>query len=1208
MTAEIAHPETEGDAADALIAAYLDAVQAGGSPDRAALLAAHPECADGLREFFADLDRFNALATPLRQDPAETGAAGTLTPGATLAEAFPVGRTFGDYELLGEIARGAMGVVYRAQQRSLGRVVALKMILTGEFASAAEVQRFRREAENAAALDHPNIVPIYEVGEHDGHHFFSMKLIGGGSLARARAPGSRIAPKEAARLVAAAARAVHHAHQRGILHRDVKPANILLDADGQPHVTDFGLAKRVAGGASQTQLGVVVGTPAYMAPEQADGRGKPLTTAADVYGLGTVLYELLVGRPPFQVTTVLSMLAQVLHDDPVPPSRLQPKVPRDLETICLKCLRKEPERRYESALVLAEDLDRWLRGESILARRAGVAERLVKWVRRRPAAAGLALVSGLAALALVGLGVGWLYYESEGEQRKNAEEARDLAWKSVKDRDAALEARDAALEARDAALKERDSTAYVHGIFLAEQALNDNDVLLAQQHLNDCKTDLRNWEWRHLDARCQSELLTLPGVDLAGTSPEFSPDGARIAVRDRDNMLRVYEARTGQEAFAIKEAPHCLYNVPPVFSPDGSHIARAYRDGVRVYDMRTGQEAVALHQARIVPAPPVYSPDGSRIALAEAKDGVVRIYDAQTGQEALNLKGPATFEVPAFSPDGARIVAVSGGIARVYDARTGQEALTLKGPAKVLRAAFSPDRVGIAILDDNGTFLVYDSQTGQEAIAIKLPQAAFFSTPEARAYLVGGMPPDLRLEFIGSFWPAFSPDGAHIAVRGSDGPLRVYDARTGRVALTIQGPTGLSRPVFSPDGARIAATARDGTLRVYDARSGQEALTLKGPANVWRAAFSPDGARIAVLGDDGVVRVYDARTAPGTTAFKVAPSAHSPAYSPDGSRIAVGSERGLRVYDVRTSQELLAIKETALHSIPVYSPDGSRIAAKCPDYSVRVFDGLTGQEMLKIKGPHRFGDPAFSPNGSRIAVADQDRWRVYDARTGQELFAFYQPPCEGFRPLYSPDGSRIAVALGGGDVLRIYDAQTGREALALKRQAAFGVPAFSPDGTRIAAGHEDGLGVYDMRTGQELLAVKGPGALSRPVYNVDGSRIAAGMWVYDARTGRKLLSLKVPLQGVEGGGPVFSPDGTCIAGTVGADMVQLWMAPQNVIAWQAERRTALTAGLPAWHRTRAEESERNGDLFAAKFHLDRLRALQADDTPVGGKSAGPPRK
>jgi hypothetical protein len=250
MTDDATPPHAEAGPADALIARYLEAMQAGAPTDRAGLLADYPEVADELREFFADLDGFAAVAYPLRQDPAAT-----LPPDAPLTGVRPPGRSFGDYELLEEIARGAMGVVHRARQRSLNRVVALKMILAGEFASPAEVQRFRAEAENAAALNHSNIVPIYEVGEHDGHHYFSMKLIEGGSLARCREPESRLAPEEAARLLADVARAVHYAHQRGILHRDLKPANILLDEDGQPQVADFGLAKACHRGCERDAAG-----------------------------------------------------------------------------------------------------------------------------------------------------------------------------------------------------------------------------------------------------------------------------------------------------------------------------------------------------------------------------------------------------------------------------------------------------------------------------------------------------------------------------------------------------------------------------------------------------------------------------------------------------------------------------------------------------------------------------------------------------------------------------------------------------------------------------------------------------------------------------------------------------------------------------------------------------------------------------------------
>ncbi len=392
-----------------LMAEYMHSVDRGAPLDRDKLLDEHPELADDLASFFRNQDGIARLAQPLK---AEAAVNPTLDAGQTAAAGDTVRvRYFGEYELLEEIARGGMGVVYKARQSSLGRTVALKMILSGQLASPGDVERFHAEAEAAANLDHPHIVPIYEVGAHEGQHYFTMKLMEGGSLAERLAGqqwpvGSRQRERWAAETIATVARAVHHAHQRRILHRDLKPANILFNARNQPFVTDFGLAKQVAGDSHLTQTGAIVGTPAYMAPEQA--AAKELTTAADVYSLGAVLYELLAGRPPLRGETPMETLLLVMNQAPAAPRSLHRRLDRDLETICLKCLEKEPARRYDSAAALAADLDRWLAGEPIAARAVGNVERVWRWFRRHPARLAVAgVVAGLVLLVIATAVVGY---------------------------------------------------------------------------------------------------------------------------------------------------------------------------------------------------------------------------------------------------------------------------------------------------------------------------------------------------------------------------------------------------------------------------------------------------------------------------------------------------------------------------------------------------------------------------------------------------------------------------------------------------------------------------------------------------------------------------------------------------------------------------------------------------------------------------------
>ncbi|HRZ38595.1 MAG TPA: serine/threonine-protein kinase, partial [Candidatus Paceibacterota bacterium] len=454
----------------------------------------------------------------------------------------------GDYELGEEIARGGMGVVYKARQISLNRTVALKMILAGEFAGPKFVQRFRTEAEAAAKLHHPNIVAIHEIGEHEGRHFFSMDCVDGPSLQDAvrREPFS---PKRAATCVRTLAEAVHYAHQQGVLHRDLKPSNVLLGPDDQPMITDFGLAKVLTSDTELTMSGQILGTPGYLPPEQASGHRGKVGLWSDVYSLGGLLYYLLTSRPPFQAQDVTDVLDQVLNREPVSPRLFNPSVPRDIETICLKCLEKDPARRYASARALAEDLGRYLQGETIMARPLNRPEKVWRWCRRKPALAG-ALAACAVALLLGFIGISWQWRRAEGE----AQAAR----RSLYDSD----------------------------LLLAQQAFDENNFGRVERLLNKhdpryserTGEDLRGWEWHYLWGQIQSdELYTLGSHSNTVNYLTFSPDGRWLASASHyefGNNVKIWDLRERRLAASLPIERVQRVNVM-AFAPDSRTLAVA---------------------------------------------------------------------------------------------------------------------------------------------------------------------------------------------------------------------------------------------------------------------------------------------------------------------------------------------------------------------------------------------------------------------------------------------------------------------------------------------------------------------------------------------------------------------------------------------------------------------------------------------------------
>ncbi len=619
----------------------------------------------------------------------------------TLAtEAAAPGRLAGlpGYENLEEIGRGGMGVVYKARQAGLNRLVALKMILAGGRASAAARARFQTEAEAVASLRHPNIVQIYEIGEHDGLPFISLEFVEGGSLAQKTGHKPQ-PPRAAAETVEVLARAVHFAHGRGVVHRDLKPANVLLTADGVPKITDFGLARRLEVDSGQTKTGEILGTPSYMAPEQAAPGPEAVGPPADVYALGAILYELLTGRPPFQGATAYDVLVQTASAEPAPPRRLAPRTPADLETICLKCLQKEPQRRYSSAEALADDLRRFLSDRTIQARPAGTGERLWRWRRRNPVLASVAALAVAALVGLVALSIGFGAYQGQAADALRREQAKT-----------------------ETALRKSELLSVRltldQGLTLCEEG-NPADGMLwlarSLAMLPDGADDLDHTIRANLGAwaRRTPQLRMTVQQDDEVLAAAFSPDGKTFLTGGVDRTARLWDAATGE---FLRRLNHAGPVTAVAFSPDGQTILTASDDRtVRLWGADSRAPGRTLTHPGAVRAA-AFSPDGKRI-LTGCQDGAARLWNADTGdliREDFKHAGPVL--AVAFSPDGAKVL--TGGddkTARLWEAGTGRLLTVFDHPDVVYAAAFSPDGQTVLTGARDRLARLWDPVGGKEA-------------------------------------------------------------------------------------------------------------------------------------------------------------------------------------------------------------------------------------------------------------------------------------------------------------------------------------------------------------------------------------------------------------------------------------------------------------------------------------------------------------
>jgi WD40 repeat protein len=970
-------------------------------------------------------------------------------------------------------AVGGVGQVWLAQDAELRREVALKELLPSRANDAAFARRFLQEARITARLQHPGIVPVYELvpGDEGRPPFYTMRFVRGKTLTEAvsayhkRLGEGKAGPLELNALLnafVAVCNAVAYAHAHAIIHRDIKTANVVLGDFGEAVLIDWGFARELdrpeepmsANGAAETGqsvAGEVVGTPAYMAPEQAAGQHDRIGRHTDIYGLGAILYEILTGRPPFAGKDNSEIVARARSESPPDPERLGRAVPVALAAVCKRALAREPAQRYASATALARDVERWLADEPLDAYPESLLQRGRRWARRhKPLVVGAVtlLITTFAAL-MIGL------VAIEREQARTAEVRVQVAGER------------AAAEAR--AREQLENHLYIKRLALAERELAAHNLARATRLLAECPPERRGWEWDCLQRLCQTEQYVLRGHSAPVSAAVFCRDGTRIASAGHDHTIKLWDAATGKEVTTLPghaDVIHCMS----------------------------------------------VSPDGRRLASG-SWDRTVKTWDADTGKLLQTLGGhPAMVIRVAFAPNGRWLAALSYLTVKLWDVDTGKEIRTIKSPSGIYGLAISPDGNLLATGGDDRTIRLWDPATGNEI-----------------RVLHGHLVPPKHL--------AFSPDGRLLAagdgdtLEGGPGAVKIWDVATGKLVSDLEGHTApVFSVAFSPDGRRLFTGGQDSSIKIWDVAHGQLMLTLHGHSDVVRSlAFSADGLRLATASSDRTVRVWDASPclAEPSADTVLALDGHAEliigvGFVDDGRRLAsLSYDAVLKTWDTDRATALRSSKlgkEMGMYQSFAVSPREALLALGASNGSVALVNAETGTTIGYCPGygagPVR--GVAFNGEGTRVAAAEwRGMVRIWDVKTRRAVQTLngHTEPVAAVR--YSPDNRLIASA-SHDQTVKIWDANDGRMLRTLNGHTSRLISvAFGPDSRLLASAGNDGLiKIWDTTTGNPLKEMRGhTAAVTNLVFSPDGRRLYSSSddWTikeWDVAQGKTLRTLR----------------------------------------------------------------------------------------------------